>query len=396
MKKILALMLTMCMMLAMTPVLAEAAASGTWYLAMAGLTVGTLELNGDGTCTMTADTDGAEQSMAGTWTQEENKVSIEINDQTLLLVLDGESLTFNVEDMAALGLEQSGLLGSGMDLSALSDLIRLSREPGLISQREFSAYQENGTLPEGKTKEDMDAIQLQIMGSLMSLMAGAGSMMGEATAQEQPGPDLTVLDENFYVPDTYEETQEGIYLAKVQNDSDETVTLTSGSLILLDENGNEISQSEFLGTAGSTYLEPGEVTFVSLTAEVPNGAEVKSYTVHLETTINSLFAMKDAILEASASELRAEQEGGFTSYNVAVTFTNTTDKPMTGIGAAVAVRDSEGKLIDIVTPGLYGNELAAGSTIILVDTLNSCAVEYCESNGITLSQTEALISIPVI
>ena len=391
MRKILALMLALCVTLAMTPVLAETGVSGTWYVVMTGLTVATFELNEDGTCTSVSEMNGAEQKLEGTWTQENEKVTIFINDQTLPLVLDGDTLTFNMEDLAAMGLDQSGLTG-GMDPSMFSSLIRISREPGLATQAEFSAYQENGTVPEGKTKEEMDAVQLQVMSSFMLLMGSAGSLVGEQgqePAQEQPGPELTVLEDNFYVREGYE-TREGLYLARVQNNNDVTVSLYGGSLILLDTDGHETGSSEYLGTTGSTYLEPGEVTFVSLMAEIADGASVESYTAHLSTSLDSVYLMKDTSLEISPAELRVKTVGDDTFYSVAAPFTNTTDQPMTGISAVIAIRDSEGRLIDLVTPGLYGNELAAGSTIILVDDLDSRVMGYCESNGLTLGQTETL------
>ena len=395
MKKMLALLLALCMALGMTTSLAEADASGTWYLVMTGLTVATFELNGDGTCALTVDLEGTEQKMEGSWTQEGDKVTIVANGQTMPLVLDGGNLVFSAEDVAALGLDQSGAIGAGMDLSVLTALIQISREPGLLTQSEFSAYQQNGTLPEGKTKEDMDAIQAQMMTSLMTLMGSAGALMeGQDPSQEQPAPELTVLEDNFYVRAGYE-TQECVYFAKVQNNSDVTVILSNGTMSLLDESGIEIGRSEYMGSTGSRYLEPGEISFVSLMAEVPDASLVKNHEVHLETANVSPYETKDVALEGSGAELRVEDSYGFTSYYAAVTVTNTTDQPMTGISAAIAVRNSEGKLIDIVTPGLYGNELAAGSTIILVDSMDSRAADYCAENGVTPGEVEALVWVAV-
>ena len=390
MKKILAVMMTLCMMLGMTTVVAEATVSGTWYLVMTGLTVATFELNEDGTCAVMPEMNGTETKLEGTWTQDQDRVSIVVNDQTLPLVLDGENMTFNMEDLAAMGLAQSGLPGAGTDPSILNGLIRISREPGLVTSAEFSAYQADGTLPEGKTKEDMDAAQAQIMSSLMLLMGGAGAQGEQGMAQEQPGPELTVVEDNFFIREGYDETEEGVYLAKVQNDHDAAVTLTEGTLTLLDAEGQEIARSDYFGTTGSLYLEPGEATYVSLMAEVADGSLVKSHTVRLNTILGSGYQPKDTRLEVSAPELKANRIGDYTEWRVSTTFTNTTDQPMTGINAAVAVRDSEGKLIDVVLLGLHGNELAAGSTIILVDGLDSRVANYCAGNGTTPDQTEAL------
>ena len=52
------------------------------------------------------------------------------------------------------------------------------------------------------------------------------------------------------------------------------------------------------------------------------------------------------------------------------------------------------QLIDIIYQGMYQNELAAGSTITLVSSLDSRAVDYCTNNGIALGQVEAFAWIP--
>ena len=388
MKRILALLLTLCMLLASTSVLAEetASASGTWYLVMIGLTAGTFELNEDGSCAVTFSNNGEEQNLAGTWTQEEDKISIDIDNGTLSLVLDGENLLFNLEDIAALGLEQTGVDISSADLSAFSSLIQISREPGKVTAEELSAYQENGTLPEGKTKEDMDAFMAEMMSGLFSLMGGMD------TYTEEPGPDVTVVEDNFYVREGYG-CQEGVYLAKIQNNNDVAVYLSNGSMILRDAENNEVGMVEYLGTTGSTYLEPGEATFISITADVNEGAVVDSYNVNLSTTLQS-YQTPDTGLDVSAVELREEKDY-FTNYYAAATITNTMDQPLSDISAVIAVRDAEGKLIDVTCQGLYMNELAAGSSITLVNNLDSRAVDYCTNNGIALGQVEAFAWIPV-
>lgn len=389
MRKTLALLLTLCLLLASTPVLAEEDASGTWYLVMLGMTAGTFELNADGTCAVDVSSDDGEQSLEGAWTQEEGNVSMTINDETLSLVYDGANLLFNAEDLAALGLDQSDIAGAGADLSVLSSLIQISREPGKITTAEFSAYQENGTLPEGKTEEDMAAIQEEMMSAFMALLDTAVGTFEE----EEPGPELTVVEENFYVREGYW-SQEGYYLAKVQNDNDVAVFLSNGSMVLKDAQDNEIGQAEYLGNTGSCYLEPGEATFISMYADINEGDVVESYAVNLSTSLQS-YQSPDTSLDVSAAELRVKEEEYGTYYYTAATITNPTEESLANISAVLAVRASDGKLIDLSTSGLYQNELAAGSTITLVDVLDSRTAEYCANNGITPEQVEALAWIPV-
>ena len=55
-----------------------------------------------------------------------------------------------------------------------------------------------------------------------------------------------------------------------------------------------------------------------------------------------------------------------------------------------AVRDAEGKLLDIISSGLYGAELPAGSSIILLSDMNYSIAEYCSTNNIAPASMEAI------
>ena len=45
--------------------------------------------------------------------------------------------------------------------------------------------------------------------------------------------------------------------------------------------------------------------------------------------------------------------------------------------------------MDLTSSGLYQNELAAGSTVTLIDSMDSRAQEYATGNGLTLDSVEA-------
>ncbi|MBO7663829.1 MAG: hypothetical protein J6U01_10695 [Clostridia bacterium] len=395
MKKTLALLLALCMLLAMIPVLAEEnaagsapeSASGTWYLVMFGLTAGTFNLNEDGSAAVEFAANGAEQKLEGSWAQDADRISLTVSGQTLKLILSGTELTIDPEGLSAANLIQTGLTmpDMNMDLSALANLVRFSREPGKITMAELNAYQEGGVLPEGKTKEDMDAIQAELMLALMSMFESAGD-----SAPEGPGPELALVEDNFYVREG-SDAQEAIYLAKVQNTTDTPVFLTGATIVLTDADKNVIGQSDILGYTGSCYLEPGEATFVSIYADLPLGVVVDHYTVNLTTALQGYGT--DTILDVAAAELREDNEYGL-SYNAAATITNSTEKPMALISVVIAVRDSDGKLIDLSEAGLYQHELGAGSTITLVSMLDSRAVDYCTGRGVKPAQVEALAWIP--
>lgn len=383
MKKTLALLLALCMMLAAVPVMAEEDVSGTWYLVMLGMTAGTFDLRADGTCTLELAMDDP-TNVEGTWTLDGEKVSITVEGNSLPLTYDGTSLQLDAEGIAALGLDSS--LGAGMDMSMISSMIQLSREPGKITVKEFSDYQDSSTLPEGKTEEDMQAIQMEMMAAVMSMMGSLDTGSSSDPSADGPAPELTVVEDNFYVREGFSQP-EGVYLAKVQNDNTDPIYISEVSLILQDKDGNEIGKGEFLSNSGSRYLEPGEATFLCITADVNDGAEVADHAANL-TCSPITYQTADLSMEVSDAQLRVE-EGYSTNYYTAATVTNTTDAPLSRLNVVSAVRSADGKLLDLTTSGLYQNELAAGSTITLVDSLDSRAVTYCTENNLTPDQVEA-------
>ena len=73
MKKITALLLALCMLLAVVPVLAEESPAGNWYMTLADVTLGYILLNEDGTAVMNIV---SEEDITGTWTADGTVVTI--------------------------------------------------------------------------------------------------------------------------------------------------------------------------------------------------------------------------------------------------------------------------------------------------------------------------------
>ena len=167
MKKVLALMLILCMVLASIPALAETDFSGTWHLIIADITCGTFELNADGTCVGDTAASGEEKKLEGTWSAEGNAVTLTIGEQPLLLSFDGTDLVIGVQETA-----------TAKDGAESGSLLKFSREPGKVTANELEAYSTAGTVPEGKTKEDMDMVQEQF--ALLFLAAVDAAVTEEA------------------------------------------------------------------------------------------------------------------------------------------------------------------------------------------------------------------------
>ncbi|MBR2822715.1 MAG: FxLYD domain-containing protein [Clostridia bacterium] len=389
MKRILTLVLSLCLLFTAFPAMAEDL-GGTWYFLMLGMTAGTLELNADGTASLQITTDGSEATEEGTWTAEESALTLTIRDQVLVLSYDGTALKLDASALEAMGVSAEGM---GMSESMMDALLQVSREPGKITLGEFSAFSSDGTVPEGRTQEEMEAIQAEMLTAVFGMMGGLGGAMSDLSSAvsdlgsaAEEGPELTVLEENFYVRKIWDDQLEGIYIAKVQNQNDVPLYISEGSIILKDAEGQEAGKADYLSRCGSRYLEPGEISFICLRADAEGGTPT-DYEAVLRTT--GSYYSTDGQLEVTNPELRKTENYGWTNYTVAATLTNTGDAPLSQANVVMAVRDADGHLMDLAQGSLYQNELAAGSTITLLDTLDSSTVDYCTENGMELSSVEA-------
>ncbi len=387
MRKLFTLMLALCLALTMMPAMAEEDFSGTWYLQLMGLTGGTFELKADGACVATAAVTGEEQTVEGSWSAEGNTVTLNIQDTSMPLTFDGTNLILGEEALSAFG---QGMATSGMDASVFSALIYFSRDPGLVTVTEFSAYEEDGTLPEGKTKEEMETIKMQMLAAVLSMASSMNVDVGAGTDNPAPAPaaaapELTVLEDNFYLRKSYGEKYDGIYIARVQNNTEAPLYIDDGLLVLKDAEGNEAGREEFLDTCGSRYLEPGEISFVSIEARANEGAAVETYEVSFDVTSTDNLYLHDTAVEVAGAELRID-DGVWANYYTAATLTNTGDTSLSGVNVIMVLKDADGKPLELNATSLGRNELAPGSTITLVESVDSRTKDYCTENNITLGE----------
>ena len=388
MKKIVALFLALCLVLAALPVVAENDFSGTWYLLLAGMSCGTFELNADGTFTGETGVEEEAKKTEGTWSADGDQVTLTVDSAPLVMSYDGTDLLLSTDAEGLNAMDIASL--DGIDMSMLEGLIKFSREPGKITPAEFAVYMVDGTVPEGKNKEDFDAVMLQLAPLYIALTA---AMSADGPTSSLPGsdgaakPEVTVVEENFYTSESYFGLK-GIYIAKVQNNNESAIYLDNGILILKDADGNEVSRREWFGTCGSRYLSPGEVSYVSFQADIDEGVTVAGY--DKEISASAATHGEDTAIELSNVELRSEEMFSSVSYYTAATFTNSGEEPLSNVEVLFVVKDSEGKMINISERGLGRFELGAGSTITIVDDVSSTAVDYCEANGLTLGAVEAV------
>ncbi len=197
------------------------------------------------------------------------------------------------------------------------------------------------------------------------------------------GPELTVLNKNYYEYQGYS-SMRALYLAKVQNNTDTGFYIVNGSFILKDAGGGELASQKYMQKIGSRYLAPGEITFLSMQADIPEGAEVSDYSVEIIPEEKN-YTGEDREIEVNAVEYIDDQY----HPSIRVTVTNNHDEPLAYITIVYAVEDADGNIYAVDTSTLASKILGAHSTITFVEPLSNDVKTYTQEHGITLTQVEA-------
>ena len=364
MKKLTAMLLALCMLLAVVPALAESeSAAGNWYMSLADVTLGYILLNEDGTAVVNV---ASQEDIPGTWTQDGATVTITAQNQPLDFAFDGTSLSSPEFPLA------------------------LTREQGRLPMDVISAMMagEEYTLPEGLTELDVTTIAMNFVAEYTKLMEQASGTentgdAGTTAAAEQR--EATVLAENFMVVKSYS-GYNGIYIAKLKNETDGPLFVVDGNMQLTDASGNTAGEAKYLYPCGSKYLEPGEVTFVALQADMSENIEV-NVEKQLVSKFESYYNTDRAVTVESTSFVKGQSE--YDSDTMRVTIVNDSDEPLPGIEAVLVLEDAEGKPLCISTESLYRYELGPHSSITLVASVDNKIRDYLAENGIEPATVEA-------
>lgn len=245
MKKIFAILLALCLLLSVVPVLAEDF-SGLWHVVVAEVDLGSFQLNEDGT--VHANLVGTGE-VDGEWSAEGETVTISLEGEALDFAWDGTML-FSPELM-----------------------FPVIREEGRVPSDIISAYFDGKEYepPEGMTKEDVETVGKNFQAEYQRLMVEKAAI--DAAASAAAGNTVDIIAENHYVIESYNGYR-AVWLAKVINMSQNPVYIRNGGLQAKDAEGNVVGTATYLSNRGSYYLEPGEITFVSMEADIPENIEV--------------------------------------------------------------------------------------------------------------------------
>lgn len=359
MKKITALLLALCMLLAITPVLAEEGPGGNWYMSLADVTLGYILLNEDGTAVVNI---ASQEDMQGTWTGDGETVTITIQNQPLDFAYDGTSLSSDQFPLP------------------------LNREEGKLPMDIISKMMagEEYTLPEGMTDLEMTTIAMNFLAEYTKIMENYSSTGSDGEAPAGPA-EATVLKESFKIVKSYS-GYTGLYIAKIKNEMDSPMFVTDGSMQLTDKDGKTVGEAKYLYPNGSMYLEPGEITFVAMQADLEENIEV-NVEKHVDTKFDYYRGTDFAVTVENPTYVKGT--GEYDSDTMRVTVVNNSDEPLAGIEAVLVLEDAEGELLYISTESLYRYELGPHSSLTLVSSVDNKIRDYCKENGIEPTTVEA-------
>lgn len=209
---------------------------------------------------------------------------------------------------------------------------------------------------------------------VLVLLAAAGFTFAEEM-------EITVLRENYIEYKGYN-SMKGEYLAQIQNNTSAGYYVYTGTITLLDADGNALNEkSNFLG--GSKYLAPGESSFIRINADIPEGTTVADYTVDIPPA-EKRYTGEDLELQVDEAVYDPTNESNPQIY---ITVTNPYDEPHY-VALVFTVEDAEGNIYYLGQDSYGLDRLGGHSTIYTVQAMPSEIRNYVKDNGITLTQVE--------
>ena len=364
-KKLTAMLLALCMLLAAVPTLGEDA-SGTWYYVVADVNIGVFELRKDGTADATVN---GETVLTGTWTTAGTFVTISIEGDTLTLAYDGSTLT--ADDFPMTLSREAGKVDY--------DTILLMNDPRFVT-------------PEGMTAGELEGIAKAFNEEMKKQGLSVENIPDEPDpASDDEKAEIEVLSENFFVVKGYHDDYRAVYYAKVQNNNRFPVYISNGSMQVLNTEGVQVGEAKYLIPSGSAYLEAGEISLVHMAADIPEDVEV-TYTRQFEVQPKYIYARDIAI---------PTSDDGFTTGRtwpgenaMWVTVTNTTKDAVPDIHVVFALEDDNGTIWDIEYATLYNGSLCSGSSIIRMVPSPSFASWICRPFAVAALKNRIVSCVP--
>ena len=194
---------------------------------------------------------------------------------------------------------------------------------------------------------------------------------------------LKVVTDNFIEFDG----DTGYYLAKVENTGTAPIATDSSSLVLFDEDNALLATSEYVhSTPSYLVLQPGEYAYVYdfVWDDALEDGNVGSWMFSAGSDDSGYTR------ELVDCEARFELNGGYDNY-IYVTFTNSTDTVQYDYSVAVALYDTDGKLVFVDGASWDSFGIAPQSTVTYKIYIDADYINYYTSNSIEIDTVDALV-----
>ena len=160
---------------------------------------------------------------------------------------------------------------------------------------------------------------------------------------------------------------------------------------MTDAAGNQVGEAKYLDTTGSKWLDPGEVSVLSMEADLEENIEV-SYTKEFEVTDGGYYSKDVAVTLTDPAYIPAHD---YESALMKATVVNDTGALLPGLNVIFILEDAEGNLLDVRSEMIYRHELGVDSSITMYTSVDSKVADYLSANGIEPAAVEAYAWVSV-
>ncbi|MGI6174057.1 MAG: FxLYD domain-containing protein [Christensenellales bacterium] len=205
---------------------------------------------------------------------------------------------------------------------------------------------------------------------------------------------LSVTQENFTLVKSY--SLYGYAYAKVENVGNKPISVHAGILEVFNEEGETLTSTDYLSRYAEC-LQPGEYTYASIRAELPEGIaeeDVDDYMLTVTGKTNDSYETKR--LASTAEYKPGVTEGYWTSDYIYVDVTNDTDEPLPNVAVVATLLDAEGNILYMTSDSLYSSQvLMPGSTIQFRLGIDSSWTEIFEKSEVKVDGADAIAYVNI-
>ncbi len=187
---------------------------------------------------------------------------------------------------------------------------------------------------------------------------------------------LKVDNERCFVIDDY--WKYGYLFMRVVNAGDKPIGIDDCIFQLYDKDGNCLVEEDFPNTYND-YLNPGEYTYVRMSAELEDDMKVDNYKYQL--TDSTDFSYDVSYFPRKAWFALDVDDGWLQTDYMYAEVQNNTNELAYNIAVVFALTDKSGRLLYIDSQDIYECALTPGSSMVFRCEIPSAFMDYFETKG---------------